>query len=105
MEPMPSTQLITANGEYSIFTGVEGANVLIEIEGTLGGATVTLGRESIARVFRAYQENAAAVTLAPGDMKMITLGIRGTLALKVTGAGGTTSIQFGVSRYKPLYYS
>lgn len=104
MEDIPADKLITANGEYRIFQGPAGANVVVEIEGVLDGATVTLGRESISRVFRPYKEAGVDVVAAIGHLGVLALGARGSLALKVTGAGANTSIQFAVERHRSNFY-
>jgi len=104
MEPIPTTPLITTNGEYKIFQGPPGAAVIVEIEGDLGAATVTIGRESITGLFRPYVENDAEVTAGAGELKVATLGYRGTLALKVTGGVGTLDIRFAVTRHRPQFY-
>jgi len=104
MEEIPSTNLITADGEYKIFLGPEGANVVVEVEGVFDGATVTLGRASISRVFRPYQEAGVDVVMAAGDLKVVALGIRGTLALKVLGGGGALALQFAVTRHRTQFY-
>jgi hypothetical protein len=104
MDTIGSNMHITGDGEYIIFTGPPGATAVVEIEGDLDSATVTLGRESIAKVFRPYVVNDVDVELTAGSCEMIVMGARGAIALKVDGGGEAMDIMVAVTRYKASYY-
>lgn len=104
MDAIESNKHITEDGEYIIFSGPPGAAVIVEIEGELASGTVTLGRESIAKVFRPYVVNDTEVELTAGSCEMIVMGARGAIALKVDGAGESADILVAVTRFKPSFY-
>lgn len=104
METIAKNNQITEAGEYIVWSGPPGARVIIEIEGVLGGAVVTLGRESIAGTFRAYAVADEPVTLEPGDFEFVVMGARGVVALKVVGGDQTTDIRVAVSKFRGDYY-
>ena len=105
MQDATNLRNLTADGEYVVWAGPPGGEVVVEVDGVWGGATVALGRASLGGNFKAYTEDASPVTLTAGAAKAVLLSGRAEIVLKITGAGGTTSVSFQVDPVKSRYYA
>ena len=77
-----ATTKITADGETSLYTTRDNV-VTLNINGTFGGGTLTIGYENDAGDFTAYTND--AVLTAPGE-KVIDAGHGVKLMVKMTGS-------------------
>lgn len=84
---------ITADGNYHVRSTIPGSRALVEWTGSLGGATVVLGRVMPDESVVGYL-NASGRPLQftrPEDLFDVLVGTSGVLALAVVGATAETS--------------
>lgn len=89
MNPIPANRIITANGDWTLPAASPGTERLLEISGTFGSGTITLGYIDAAGAFAAYRNvNAVALTMTAADSAIVAVPSSGVVVIRLASATG-----------------
>lgn len=96
IKALPTDGLIVESGTYRLKGHPPGVQVIVEVGGTLGGATLTVGFMNLNEEFTAYKASDASgdpMTITTGAAEKVHVTGRGFVLLKVENAGQSTAVR------------
>ncbi len=93
---IPEDGIIIANNDYVVRSKLTpGTRILVELDGGLGGRTITVGRVKRNGDFAPYllPMSLTALDSTQGDMFDLTVGRSGKIAVRVAGGGAAPTLE------------
>jgi hypothetical protein len=101
MIPYDKTSPVTSDNTYTLHAPFIANDYILYVSGTFGGCTATLGYVDGSEAFAPFRDSAGDTLMMTTSSAYIVISPPSqTLAVEITGAGGTTSVKFDLAHRK-----